>query len=63
MFIEVDELDRSDLTCVFGRNGGGTAPVQPPIPRMQQLVDVSDHLVALIDHPDKVLCLKAQANF
>lgn len=57
MFSEVDELDRSNLACIFGRNIGGTAPVHFPIPRMRQLLANSEHLIALVDDHDKVLAL------
>ncbi len=57
MVSEVDEIDRSNLACIFGRNPEGTAPVQPPIPRMRELLDASDHLIALVDHPDKVFAI------
>ncbi|BDA44081.1 probable ribose-5-phosphate isomerase A [Coccomyxa sp. Obi] len=55
MFSEVDEVDRSNLACIFGRNIGGTAPVHLPIPRMRQLLASSEHMIALVDDPDKVV--------
>lgn len=57
MFSEVDELDRSSLACILGRNPGGTAPVHLPIPRMRQLLSLSEHFVALVDDPAKVVTL------
>ncbi len=57
MFSEVDEVDRRNLACIFGRNIGGTAPVHLPIPRMRQLLAYSEHLIALVDDADKVLAL------
>jgi len=56
-FSEVDELDRSSLACILGRNPDGTAPVHLPIPRMRQLLSISDHFVALVYDPAKVVTL------
>ena len=60
IFSEVDEVDRSNLACILGRNIGGTAPVHLPIPRERQLLASSKHLIALVDDPDKVLTLFEQ---
>ena len=53
-FLEVDQLDRDSLACLIGKNPASELPVQPPVPRMQQLVSQSEQLVALVSDPSKV---------
>ena len=54
-FLEVDQLDRDSLACLIGQNPASELPVQPPVPRMQQLVSQSEQLVALVSDPSKVI--------
>ena len=53
-FLEVDQLDRDSLACLIGQNPASDLPVQPPVPRMQQLVSQSEEVVALVSDPSKV---------
>ncbi len=53
-FLEIDQLDRDSLACLIGQNPASTLPVQPPVPRMQQLASQSQQLVALASDPSKV---------
>lgn len=52
--LEVDQLDANTLACIVGHNPEGALPVQPPVPRLQQLVSQSQQLVALVSDPSKV---------
>ena len=52
--LEVDQLDADTLACIVGQNPEGTLPVQPPVPRLQQLLAQSHQLVALVSDPGKV---------
>ena len=36
--LEVDQLDANTLACIVGQNPEGALPVQPAVPRLQQLV-------------------------
>ena len=52
--LEVDQLDANTLACIVGQNPEGALPCQPPVPRLQQLLAQSHHLVALVSDPSKV---------
>ena len=52
--LEVDQLDANSLACIIGQNPEGALPVQPPVPRLQQLLAQSHQLVALVSDPSKV---------
>ena len=52
--LEVDQLDRDTLACLIGQNPASTLPVQPPVPRIRQLVSQTEQLVALVSDPSKV---------
>ncbi|CAL5218480.1 g166 [Coccomyxa viridis] len=53
--LEVDQLDANSLACIIGQNPEGALPVQPPVPRLQQLLAQSHQLVALVSDPSKVV--------